>query len=46
MGYKTGGGGGGQVRFSHYKKGGGKKFSHAEGGTKGFEVVSAWGLEV
>ena len=28
--------GGGQVKFYPYKKGGGKSFSHAEGGRKKF----------
>ena len=32
-GYKTGGGGG-QVKFYPYKKGGGGSFSHAEGGSQ------------
>ena len=50
-GYKTGGRGGGHVKFYHYEKeglGGGKSFSHAEGmgGTTGFEVVFKWKLEV
>ena len=51
-GYKTGrgvgGGGGGQVKFYPYKKGGRKRFSHAEGGwgggTYSFEVVLTWEL--
>ena len=34
-GYKTGGGGG-QVKFSPYKNGGGFFFSHAEGGHNKF----------
>ena len=39
-------GGGGQVNFYPYKKGGGKSFSHAEGGiTKGFRVVLTQELE-
>ena len=37
--YGEGGGatkreGGGHVKFYHYEKGGGKSFSHAEGGTE------------
>ena len=36
-GYKTGGGG--HVKFEPYEKGGGKSFSHAEGGgTKSFGI--------
>ena len=50
-GYKMAGGGGeGQANFYPYKKGGGgKSFSCAEvggGGTKSFEVILIWDLEV
>ena len=45
----AGGGGEGQVNFYPYKKGGGgKSFICAEGGggTKSFEVILMWDLEV
>ena len=33
---------GGDVKFYPYEKGGGKSFSHAEGGHKKFGVVFMW----